>query len=95
MRGHEAVLSDASLLPRLGLRAGEAVRFRKHDAGRWVTGRLAGVASDGSLTLHDADGSARSLRPERLQVRRPGRHGRLTWHDVTSVATTWEQLELW
>lgn len=87
--------SDAALLPRLGLRLGEPVRFRRHDGGRWVTGKLVGVASDGSLTLHDSDGAARSLRPERLQVRRPGRRGRLTWQDVSEVATTWEQLELW
>lgn len=89
------MLTDASLLPGLGLRAGEAVRFRRHDGGRWVSGTLVGVGIDGSLTLHDTDGSARSLRPERVEVRRPGRRGHLVWRPVPEVATTWEQLELW
>ena len=65
-----------------------------HDAGRWIDGRLTRVEPDGSVTLHDRDGAARSLRPERVQVRRPGNRGRLTWQFVTDVATTWEQLEL-
>ena len=52
------------------------------------------MSADGSITLHDPDGSARSLRPERVEVRRPGRNGRLQWRPVSEVATTWEQLEL-
>ena len=55
---------------------------------------MAGIAADGSITLHDPDGSARSMRPERVEVRRPGAKGRLCWRLVTEVATTWEQLEL-
>ena len=55
---------------------------------------MAGIAADGSITLHDPDGSARSLRPERVEVRRPGAKGRLRWRLVSEVATTWEQLEL-
>jgi hypothetical protein len=89
------MLTDPSVLPHLGLRAGEQVRFRRHEGGRWVGGRLVGVGVDGSLTLHDVDGAARSLRPERVQVRRPGKRGRLVWREVPEVATTWEQLELW
>jgi len=82
-------------LEALGLRVGEPVRFRKHDGGKWWTGRMHAVAADGSFTIYDGDGSARSLRPERLEVRRPGRHGRLTWQLLSDVALTWEQLELW
>ena len=52
------------------------------------------MAADGSVTLHDPDGSARSLRPESLEVRRPGPNGRLRWALVSDVAITWEQLEL-
>jgi hypothetical protein len=78
----------------VGLRLGEPIRFRRHGAGRWLVGRVARVEPDGSITLHDPDGAARSLRPERVQVRRPGTHGRLVWRAVSEVAVTWEQLEL-
>lgn len=88
-------VSDPVALARLGLRPGEPVRFRKAERGRWHAGTLVAVERDGSLLLHDADGAARSLRPERLEVRRPGRQGRLTWHNVAEVAVTWEQLALW
>ena len=88
-------MSDTVLLEQVGLRAGEAVRFRRGDAGRWVQGRIAGVNPDGSITLHDVpQGAARSLRPDRLEVRRPGGRGRLTWQNVGIVAITWEQLTL-
>ena len=86
---------DATTLQRLGLRAGEPVRFRKADGGRWYAGKMSGVAVDGSITVYDANGNARSLRPERVEVRRPGSRGRLTWQSVEDVAITWEQLQLW
>ena len=71
------------------------MRFRKVDGGRWLPGKMSGVAVDGSITIHDANGAARSLRPERVEVRRPGSRGRLTWQLVSDVAITWEQLALW
>lgn len=85
--------SPASLA-RLGLRVGEPIRFRRHERGRWIVGRVAGMADDGSITLRDPDGSARSLRPDRVEIRRPGSGGRLRWRVVSEVAVTWEQLEL-
>lgn len=78
----------------VGLRPGEPIRFRRNDAGRWLIGKVLRIEPDGSVTLHDPDGAARSLRPERVQVRRAGARGRLTWQVVSDVATTWEQLEL-
>lgn len=78
----------------VGLRLGEPIRFRRNDGGRWIEGRVARMEPDGSVTLHDPDGAARSLRPERVQVRRPGARGRLTWRTVSDVAMTWEQLDL-
>ena len=78
----------------VGLHLGEPIRFRRHDGGRWSIGKVAKIESDGSITLHDPDGAARSLRPERVQVRRPGSRGRLGWKTVSDVAVTWEQLEL-
>lgn len=78
----------------VGLRPAEPIRFRRNDGGRWLVGRVARIEPDGSITLHDSDGAARSLRPEKVQVRRPGGRGRLTWQFVSEVAVTWEQLEL-
>jgi hypothetical protein len=86
---------DAATLHRLGLRPGEPVRFRKGEASRWYSGKMSGIAVDGSITVFDANGNARSLRPERVEVRRPGSRGRLTWQTVSDVAITWEQLQLW
>jgi hypothetical protein len=86
---------DAATLAKLGLRAGEPVRFRKAEGGRWFAGKMSGVAVDGSITVFDANGNARSLRPERVEVRRPGGRGRMTWQAVSAVAITWEQLQLW
>jgi len=86
---------DAHVLAQLRLTSGEAVRFRKLDGGRWLPGKMSGVGADGSITIHDVNGAARSLRPERVEVRRPGTRGRLTWQRVSDVAITWEQLPLW
>ncbi len=86
---------DTATLTALGLRAGEPGRFRRQGRGRWVVGKLAGVAADGSILLYDPDGSARNLRPDAVEVRRPGPRGRPNWRPVSDVAITWEQLELW
>lgn len=71
------------------------MRFRKLASSRWLPGKMSGVAADGSITIHDANGAARNLRPECVEVRRPGSRGKLTWQRVCDVAVTWEQLELW
>jgi hypothetical protein len=81
-------------LTAIGLRLSEPIRFQRNDGGRWLVGKVVRMESDGSVTLHDGDGAARSIRPERVQVRRPGTKGRLVWMTVTDVALTWEQLEL-
>ena len=78
----------------VGLRLGESIRFRRHDGGRWLVGKVLRIEPDGSITFHDPDGAARSLRPELVQVRRPGTRGRLVWRTVSEVALTWEQLEM-
>ena len=88
-------MTDTALLTTLGLRAGEPIRFRRNGTGRWVEGKVAGMAADGSILLYDPDGSARNLRPEVVEVRRPGPRGRLVWRVVSDVAITWEQLQLW
>jgi len=84
----------AAALERLGLRVAEPIRFKRNGKGRHVIGKVEGVEHDGSVTLRDPDGSARTLRPERVEIRRPGPKGRLRWQLVSDVAITWEQLEL-
>lgn len=83
-----------SALTRLGLRPSEAIRFKRNNTGRYIVGKVEGIEVDGSIALRDPDGSARSLRAERVEIRRPGPHGRLKWQLVSDVAITWEQLEL-
>jgi len=73
---------------------GEPIRFRRHDKGRWIVGKVRGIAIDGSVNLIDPDGSTRSIRAERVEIRRPGSRGRLRWRVVSEVAVTWEQLEM-
>jgi hypothetical protein len=87
-------VTDPAVLRRLGLHHGEPVRFRRQGHGRWVVGKIVGVAADGSITVRDPDGAARSLRPEVVEVRRPGHRGRPRWRAVSEVAVTWEQLSL-
>ena len=82
------------MLRHLGLVAGEEVRFRRADRGRWQSGRISCVERDGSITVHDSHGAARSLRPEKLEVKRPGKRRKLVWTPVSDVAVTWEQLTL-
>jgi hypothetical protein len=84
-----------AVLELVGLRKGEAVRYRRNGTGRWVEGKVAGVAADGSIELFDPDGAARNLRPDVVEVRRPASRGRLRWQLVSDVAITWEQLQLW
>ena len=85
---------SAAALARFGLRPAEPIRFRRNDKGRYIVGKVEGIEIDGSITLRDPDGSARSLKPERVEIRRPGSRGRLRWQVVSDVAITWEQLEL-
>ena len=89
-------MTNPVALERLGLRSGEPIRFRRNGTGRWIEGRMAGIAADGSIKLFDPEGAARNLRPDAVEVRRPGgARGRLRWQVVSEVAITWEQLELW
>jgi hypothetical protein len=92
--GEERTVLDREMLARVGLRHREPVRYRRNDSQRWHTGTMRGLSADGSLTIHDRDGAARNLRPECIEVRRPGARGQLTWQAVADIAVTWEQLGL-
>lgn len=84
---------DRAGLSTFGLRAGERVRFRR--GARWQEGKLAGVELDGSLRVSDRAGSARSLPPAGLEVRREGPRGGVVWRSVPTVMNQSEQLGLW
>lgn len=82
-------------LSRLGLRVGDVVRFRKAlTSGRWVEARVVGGERDGSVALRDARGHARSIRPDRLEVRAAGPRGAHRWEPVPERAARDEQLRL-
>lgn len=81
-------------LAAVGLHLAEPIRFRRKEGGRWIVGKVVRMEPDGSITLRDPDGAARSLRPDRVQVRRPASRGRLAWKAVSECAMTWEQLDL-
>jgi len=53
--------ADASALEAIGLRVGEAVRFRRAERSRWQVGMVRRLERDGSLQVTDADGAARNV----------------------------------
>jgi hypothetical protein len=81
-------------LEQLGLRAGEAVRWRPKDGARWVVGRATGVERDGSIGLTDPQGRARALPVDRLEVRASGPRGARTWEPLAERVSRTEQMEL-
>jgi hypothetical protein len=83
-------LSDTDALTALGLRAGEAARFRRRDNERWSKGRLAAVETDGSIRVVDDKGATLSLPVARIEVRR----GKSSWEPASARASRTEQLGL-
>ena len=81
-------------LAKLGLSAGDRVRFRRRERGRWREGVVSGMHKDGSIALHDEDGQARALFPERLELRTTGPRGAATWEPLLEHAARPEQLGL-
>jgi hypothetical protein len=80
-------LSD---LVALGLREGEAARFRRRANERWTKGRLVGVELDGSIRLVDDKGATLSLRIDQIEVRR----GKSSWEPASDRGSRTEQLGL-
>ena len=77
-------------LQRFGIEAGEAVRFRRPDRGRWQDGVATGVERDGSLAIADQDGAHRAIPVEFVLVRR----GRRAWEPLLDRAARTVQLQL-
>ena len=89
-----AVHRSPSTLSRLGLRLGEPIRFRRNDKGRWIIGRVSGVAADGSVTLRDPTDLPVVRAPSGSRSAAWDSVAGLRWQIVSDVAITWEQLEL-
>lgn len=81
-------------LEELGLRPGDAVRWRPRPGARWVEGTVTGRERDGSIGLRDPQGRARALPLDRLEVRAVGRRGARTWEPAIERAARTEQLGL-
>jgi len=81
-------------LEQLGLTAGEAVRWRPKEGARWAQGSITRVERDGSIGLTDAQGRARALPIDRLEVRASGPRGARTWEPLAERAARTEQMEL-
>jgi hypothetical protein len=81
-------------LEQLGLRAGEAVRWRPKEGARWAEGAVTAVERDGSIGLTDRQGRARALPIDRLEVRASGPRGARTWEPLADRVARIEQMEL-
>jgi hypothetical protein len=79
---------------RLGLRLGEAVRFRRVDRSRWQDGVVVGVERDGSLGVRDRSGASRAVPLGDVLVRRSGPRGARAWEPLLERAARTEQLPL-
>lgn len=82
-------------LRRLGLAAGDRVRWRDRRSSRWREGRVIGIERDGSVGVRDARGASRALRVDRLEVRDRGPRGGVVWEPLPERVARTEQLGLW
>ena len=81
-------------LLRLGLRPGEAVRFKRPDRSRWQSGRATGVEKDGSLAITDAKGASRAVPLQHVEVQLVTARGAKRWEPLIDRASRTEQLRL-
>jgi hypothetical protein len=89
-----AALTESALLE-VGLRPGDRVRYRKKDGGAWQEARVERRERDGSIGVRDANGAARAIPVDRLQVRGTGKRGGTVWEPVIERADRDEQLGIW
>jgi hypothetical protein len=87
-------MTQRPALEELQLRAGEVVRYRPVGGGRWREAKVHGRAADGSVTVVDANGALRSLRPEAVEVRGAGPRGGPAWEPLLERAARPAQLHL-
>ena len=84
----------APSLDELGVRPGERVRWRRRDGGHWAQGTVTGRERDGSLSVRDAQGRARALLLDRLEIRATGPRGAAGWEPLLDRVRRIEQLRL-
>lgn len=80
-------------LEKLGIRAGQRVRFRRQAGERWTEGVAIAVEKDGSVGVRDPDGRFRAIEVARLEARVMGRRGE-RWEALGDIAARVEQLGL-
>lgn len=81
-------------LDRVGLRAGEQVRFRRRTGARWTPATAERLERDGSVGLRDPKGSAVAIPVERIEVRAEGPRGGLGWEPLADRLARSHQLRL-
>ena len=81
-------------LARLGLRAGEKIRFRRVDRGRWQPGSVRRVENDGSIAVVDANGALRAVPAGNVEVKAAGPRGAERWEPLLDRVARTEQLNL-
>jgi hypothetical protein len=69
------------------------VRYRRGGT-RWHPGRVTRVERDGSIGITDANGGARAIPVERVEVRFTGRRGGRAWEPLADRVARAEQLRL-
>jgi hypothetical protein len=78
----------------LGLRPGEAVRWKAPGRANWRLGKVTHRERDGSIGVTDSRGLARSVPVEQIEVTSPGRRGGRGWEPLVERAARTEQLRL-
>ena len=74
------MVASAEALAAWGLQADDRVRWHPTGKRAWVEARVTGIEADASVACVDADGRARAVVADRLEVwRRSGRRGTRRW----------------
>ena len=81
-------------LAELGLRPGDAVRFRRGNDERWKSATVERRERDGSVGLRDSNGAARAIAIEQIEVIGQGERGGVVWEPLAVRVARDEQLRL-
>jgi len=81
-------------LARVGLQAGEKVRFRRREGARWTLAVAERLERDGSVGLRDPKGAAVAIPVARVEVRTEGPRGGSGWEPLADRLARTEQLRL-
>lgn len=87
-------MSEGPALLEAGLHVGDTVRFRPRPGARWSEATVERRERDGSIGVRAANGAARALVVDRLEVRTVGPRGARTWEPLAERADRHDQLDL-